>query len=118
MNGDAADIVRVRLEQVDTLQGVVVVDADGHVVGSRHDPVLTGDELGGPDGEVAHLEGLDQGLVFVVPDVDVSVVEGGHHPGLRGVEVAAFHAVTPRRQPTLDVQAERLKRNPKLMTWT
>ena len=56
-----------------------------------------------------HLEGLDEGLVLVVPDVDVAVVEGGEHPWLGRVEVAAFHAVAAGRQTALDVQAERLK---------
>ena len=65
----------MRLEHVDALQSVVVVDAEGHVVGARHDPVLAGNELGGSDGKIADLEGLDQGLVLIIPDVDVSIVE-------------------------------------------
>ena len=112
MNGDAADVVGMRLEHVDAFERVVVEDADGHVVGAGDDPVFARHELGRSHGDVADFEGLDERLTLVVPDVDVAVVEAREHPRLGRVKVAAFHAVRTRRQTAFDVQAERLKWKP------
>ena len=77
VDGDGADVVRVGFEGGDFLGGVVVVDAQLEVVGAADDPVLAGDEAAGAHGHVGELEGLDDGLRLVGPDVDVARVEAG-----------------------------------------
>ena len=52
-----------------------------------------------------------QGLRFVVPDVDVAVVERCEHPGFGRVQVAGLDTVGPGRQAALDVQSQRLRRD-------
>jgi hypothetical protein len=60
---DVADVVPVRLELLDLVHRVVVVDAHGHVVRARDDPLLARDKLGGADGQVRQLERLDERLL-------------------------------------------------------
>ena len=72
--------------------------------------MLSGNEDGCPDGQVAHLDGLDGALDLtrtglVAPDVDVSVVEGHQDPRLGRVEVNRLHTVGPGRQHALDVKS-------------
>lgn len=55
-----------------------------------------------------NLEGLDDLLRLVVPDVHVAIVEGGQHPGLARVQVDAFDPVRARREAPFDVQLQRL----------
>ena len=74
-----ADIVGVCFEGGDFLAGVVVVDAELEVIAAADDPVLAGDEAAGADGDVGELEGFDDGLGFVGPDVDVAAVERGEN---------------------------------------
>lgn len=77
VDGDGADVVRVGLEGGDFLGGVVVVDAELEVVAAADEPVFARDEAARADGDVGQFEGLDDGLGFVGPDVDVAAVEGG-----------------------------------------
>ena len=37
-------------------------------------------------------------LVLIVPDVDVAIVQAGHHPWLRRVKVDRLDAIRPRRE--------------------
>ena len=78
--------------------------ADLHIIGSSDDPVLPGDEHGGPDGQVADLERLDELLGVEVPDVDVAIVKGNQHPLLGRVQVAGLDPVRPGGQLALYVQ--------------
>ncbi len=59
----APDVVRVRLEHLDLVHRVVVVDADQHVVRASDDPLLASHELGRPHWQLAHLERLDESLL-------------------------------------------------------
>ena len=43
----------------------------------------------------AYLEGLDELLAFIVPYVDVAVIERDEHPLLGGVQVTRLHTVRP-----------------------
>ena len=43
----------------------------------------------------AYLEGLDELLALIVPDVDVAIVERDEHPLLGGVQVTGLHTVRP-----------------------
>ena len=56
MHRNGPDVVRVRLEHVQSLQSVVVEGSYCHVIGTGDDPVLPGHETCGTNGEVAHLE--------------------------------------------------------------
>ncbi len=60
---------------------------------------------------ITYLEGFDERLVLIVPQVDVPVVERGEHPRVRGVQVDALDAVRAGRQPALQVEPEGLKIN-------
>ena len=77
VDGDGTDVVRVGLEGGDFLTGVVVVDAELEVIAAADDPILAAHEAAGAHGDVGQLEGLDDGLAVVGPDVDVAGVEGG-----------------------------------------
>ena len=77
VDGDGADVVRVGLEGGDFLAGVVVVDAELEVIAAADDPILAAHEAAGAHGDVGQLEGFDDGLAVVGPDVDVAGVEGG-----------------------------------------
>lgn len=90
------------------LHGVVVVDAHDHVIRTADNPLLACDELGRThcygtlvtptqttwrcDGssitrKVGDFEGFDKILGLVVPDVNVSIVEGSEDPRLARVKV-------------------------------
>jgi hypothetical protein len=80
----------MRLERCDLLRGVVVVDAQLEVIGTWtamsaslpedsgvwalacYYPILPRDEATGAYGYIGELEGLDDGLRYVRPDVDVA----------------------------------------------
>ena len=64
----------MRFEGCDFLAGVVVVYSELEVVASADEPVLACDEAACSYGDVGELEGLDDGLRFVGPDVDRATV--------------------------------------------
>ena len=47
-------------------------------------------------------------LGFIVPDVNLTIVQAGQHPRLRGMEVHALDAIRPAGQLPLDIQTQRL----------
>lgn len=61
-------------ECVHSIQSVVVEDSNLHIVRAGNDPVLPRDEFGSPDWLVADFESLNELLILMVPDIDVSVV--------------------------------------------
>ena len=105
---DEAHVVGVGLEFLHLLHGVVIVDAEFHVVGGGDEPLLASDEFGAADGEVGELEGFGAGSGLVVPDHDLAGVERGEGPWFRWVDVDRFHPVGCCRQLFVDVHAERL----------
>jgi len=56
MDGYGADVVCMGFELFDFVHGVVVVDADCHVVGATDDPLFSGDEFSCTDWEVGELK--------------------------------------------------------------
>lgn len=98
-----ADVVLVRFHVSHLLHGVVVVHSESHVVRRRDEPLLASDELGAADGKIGQFEGLYAGRAFVVPNHDVSRVEGGEGPWFCGVDVHRFHSVRLCRELFLDV---------------
>lgn len=44
----------------------------------------------------------------MIPNVDVSIVQGGQHPRLGGMKVHAFDTIRSGCKPSLDVQFQRL----------
>jgi hypothetical protein len=101
MDGQAADVIRVGLERMDLLVGVVVEDAELEVVRAGDEPVLAGDEAGAADGDLGDLEGLEDGAGVDVVDLDGAVVEAGEQPGLGRVEVDVLDAIGAREQLAL-----------------
>ena len=93
VNGQASDVVWVRLKSSDLFVGIVVEDAKLEVVGARDEPVLARNEADAANGDLRDLECLDQRAGVMVVDVDRAVVEAGEDPGLGGVEVDALDAV-------------------------
>jgi hypothetical protein len=88
------------------------------IVTAAHNPVLASDEAAGAYWDVRELEGLDDRLRFVRPDVYMAAVEGGEnlsnvrdlsycldrfvtHPWLCWVKVNAFHALAASEQLSL-----------------
>lgn len=90
-------VVGMRFEGRDLLGGVVVVYSELEVITSAHNPVLAGHEATSANGDIGELEGLDDALCFIGPDVDVAAVEGGEDPWLRGVEIDALDTLTARK---------------------
>mmetsp|Transcript_46336 Transcript_46336/g.148398 ORF Transcript_46336/g.148398 Transcript_46336/m.148398 type:complete len:371 (-) Transcript_46336:1547-2659(-) len=103
----APDVVGVRLKGLDLVHGVVVEHADEHIISATHNPLLPGHKLGRADGQIRHLERLDERRVVVVPDVDVSVVKVGENPWLGRMDIHALDAIRPLGKNPLDIQAER-----------
>jgi len=93
MNNDGANIVGVSFELVNSLESVVVENSDLHVVGTRYNPALPGDELGCTDWKVTDFEGFDEKLALVVPDMNVSVVEGNEHPWFCRMEICRLDSI-------------------------
>lgn len=75
MHDNRADIVRVGFERRDLLRGVVVEHTEMKVVGTDYEPILSGDKATGAHGDISNLEGLDESLGFVGPDVDMTLIE-------------------------------------------
>ncbi len=105
---DEADVIRMGLDLLDLLHGVVVVDSEFHVVGCGDEPLLARDEFGTADGKLGELEGFDAGSGFVVPDHDFSAVEGGEGPWFGWMDVNGFDSVGRCRQLFVDFHAKRL----------
>ena len=78
-----------------------------HVIGPCHDPILPGHKHGGPDRQIAHLKRFHQLLRFIVPNVDVAVVQRHQHPLLGRVQVAWLDPVWPCGQFTFYIQLQR-----------
>mmetsp|Transcript_12328 Transcript_12328/g.40502 ORF Transcript_12328/g.40502 Transcript_12328/m.40502 type:complete len:453 (+) Transcript_12328:1401-2759(+) len=57
---DAANVIRVRLERLDELRGVVVIHADEHVIRAGNHPLLAHHKLGGADRQLGHLKRFDE----------------------------------------------------------
>jgi len=47
-------------------------------------------------------------LQFMIPYVDVSIVQADEHPRLTGMKVGTLYTVRPRWQLTFNVQPQRL----------
>mmetsp|Transcript_24115 Transcript_24115/g.50481 ORF Transcript_24115/g.50481 Transcript_24115/m.50481 type:complete len:234 (-) Transcript_24115:91-792(-) len=92
MDLHVTDIITVRLEVLDLLHRVVIVHPQSHVVAGGDEPLFARDEFGASYREFGYLECLDIGSGFVIPDGDISGVEGGEGPGFGGVDVHGFDA--------------------------
>ena len=73
MDGDRPDVVRVRVELMNSLQRVVVEDADFHVVWSGDDPMFTSDKFGRANGKIAHFESFGDLLRGIQIDEVISM---------------------------------------------
>ena len=47
-------------------------------------------------------------LQFVIPDVNVSIVQAYEHPRFARMKIGTFYTIRPRRQLTFYVQPQRL----------
>jgi hypothetical protein len=103
MNLHITDVIPVSLKVLNLLHGVVIVNADAHIVAAGHEPLLPRDEFGASDGQFGHLKGFDVGSRFVVPNGDVAGVEGGEGPGFGGVNVDGFDSFGGYREFLFDV---------------
>ena len=93
MDDDGSNVIRMSFELVNSLKSVVVENPDLHVIGTRHDPALPRDELGCTDRKITDLKRFDKKLALVVPNVDVSVVEGNEHPWFRRMEICRLDSI-------------------------
>nr|POF00933.1 phosphatidylglycerol/phosphatidylinositol transfer protein [Quercus suber] len=75
MHNDGTDVIRMCLEGGDLLIGVVVVDAQLEVIATAYNPVFPSDEATSANGHIGELEGLDDRLRLVRPDVDMAAVK-------------------------------------------
>lgn len=103
VNDNTANVIRVCFKRLRLVQSVVVEHSYLHVVRARDDPVLPRNELGGTNRQIAHLERLDQLLIFMVPHVYVAVVKGAQHPRFVGVQIHTLDAVRASCQLTFYV---------------
>lgn len=77
MHDNGTDVVRMRFEGSDLFAGIVVVDAQLKVVAAAYYPVLAGYESASANGDIGKLEGFDDRLGFVRPDIDMAAIKGG-----------------------------------------
>mmetsp|Transcript_13695 Transcript_13695/g.29082 ORF Transcript_13695/g.29082 Transcript_13695/m.29082 type:complete len:337 (-) Transcript_13695:210-1220(-) len=80
MHLHVSNVIGVGLEVLNFLHGIVIVDPQSHIVARGHEPLLSRDEFSASDRKLGHLEGLDVGSGFVIPDGDVAGVECGEGP--------------------------------------
>ena len=76
MDSDAANVISVSLKLLDLLASVVIVDANVHIIGTAHEPVLTLNELGITHRNLRHFEGTHDRLRVVVPNKHVARIQG------------------------------------------
>lgn len=93
MDLDISDIIGMSLKVLNFLHGVVIVNPNPHIVTRADNPLLAGDEFGTSDWQFGHLEGLDVGSRFIVPDGHVARVECGEGPGLGWVNIHGFYTL-------------------------
>jgi hypothetical protein len=108
MDGETADVVRMRLESGDLVVCVVVEDAQLKVVRTGHEPVFARDKPNAAHGHLGDLEGLDERTRGGVVDVDRTVVQAGEQPWLGRVEVDRFDSVGAGEERSLAVYCEQL----------
>lgn len=109
MQRDTPNVITVRLVSVYSFQSIIIKDSDLHVIWSSNNPVLPWHKLGCSHWQVAHFEGLDQCLTFVIPDIDVALIQWAKHPWFRRVEIDTFYSVGPCGQLAFDIQTQWLK---------
>mmetsp|Transcript_20282 Transcript_20282/g.32462 ORF Transcript_20282/g.32462 Transcript_20282/m.32462 type:complete len:603 (-) Transcript_20282:150-1958(-) len=74
MHRNTANVVGVRLKLLHLLARVVVVDANVHVVGAAHQPILALDKLGGTHRHLGYLKRAHNTLRVIVPNENVTAV--------------------------------------------
>ena len=104
----AANVVGMRFKFLDFLHGIVIKGSHTHVVAGGNEPLFAGDKLGAADGQLGYLKGFLEGSRFVVPNHDITGIQGGQDPWFRGVEVDRLDAFRSRREFLLNVEAEGL----------
>ena len=90
MDTHGPNVVRVSLDLLNFLEGVVVIDVQRHIIACGDNPLLPGDELRVADWEHSDLDLLDQSLGVVVIEEQITGVQARQHPWLRGVEVDLY----------------------------
>src|SRR5690242_7952442 len=68
MDSDASDVVRMGLECLDLLHGIVVVDPNEHIIRSCNYPLLSCDEFGSTHWQISYFEGFHQALLKMSGD--------------------------------------------------
>lgn len=107
MHGKTSNVVWVGFECRDFFVCVVIEHAKLEVVGACDEPVLARNKFAAPDGNLGHLERLDDGACLVVIYVHGAIVETGQKPWLSGMEVDAFDSLGPVEQFPLDIMSRR-----------
>jgi len=67
----------LRFERFNLFTGIPVDYSQLKIIAPTHDPILSLDESSRSYGDIGKLEGLDDGLGFVRPDVGMAIVQGG-----------------------------------------
>ena len=93
MDLETTNIIGVGFKFLDFFHRVVVKDTKAHIVGSGQEPLLSCDKLGTSYGQLADFKGLDTAAGFVIPNHDISAVQGGEDPGFIGVEIHTLDAL-------------------------
>lgn len=103
MYRDASYVVAVSFKSMDAFESIIIEYSDLHVVRTSDDPIFASNKFGCPYGNITDFESFDESLTFVIPDVDMALIEGTEHPWLRGMEIDAFDSVGPCGQLAFDV---------------
>lgn len=60
----------------DFFHGIVIEDSESHVIGGSQEPLFPRDKLGTSNRQFGDFKGLDTTATFIVPNHDISAVEG------------------------------------------
>ena len=108
MHFNITNVIRMSLPLANFLHRIIVEDRHLHIIRTGDDPLFPHYKLCTPNRRLTDFETLDQGIIRVVPDENLAVVERAETPRmLRGEHVHRFHPLTSSAKLLLHFQAQR-----------
>lgn len=84
---ERSNVIRVAFKFLDFFHGIVIKDAEAHIVTGGNEPLFAFDKLCAADWQFGNFKGLCETARFVIPNHDMSRVQGGQDPGFGIVQV-------------------------------
>jgi hypothetical protein len=85
MHFEATNVISVRFKLFDLFHGIVIENAQAHIIGCGQEPLFASYKFGTADGQFRYLERFGQRTSFIIPNHDMTRVQGCQHPWFDGV---------------------------------